>query len=114
MPRRRPQAGQASVELVALLPLLCVLAVLGWQAVVAGQAVWLAGTAARSAARAHALGSDPRVAARDAVPGALRAGARVRTDGDGVEVRLAVPSVVARLNLGSVVGRARFPPQATR
>ncbi|MEZ5122515.1 MAG: hypothetical protein R2736_13210 [Solirubrobacterales bacterium] len=35
------ERGQASVELVALLPLIALLGLLCWQAVVAGQAVWL-------------------------------------------------------------------------
>jgi hypothetical protein len=34
--------GQASVELVALLPLVAVLAAVMWQSVLAGQADWLA------------------------------------------------------------------------
>ena len=46
------ESGQATVELVALLPLLAAVGLALWQAVVAGQAMWLAGAAARSAARA--------------------------------------------------------------
>lgn len=111
---RRAQRGQASVELVALLPVLVLLAGLAWQAVVAGQAVWLASTASRSAARAEALGADAAAAARGAVPPALRPGLRVRTDDGGVVVRLAVPSVVGGVRLGSVTGRAAFPDQRAR
>ena len=111
--RAARQAGQASVELVALLPILAVLAALGWQVVVAGQAVWLAGTAARAGARAHALGQDATSGARAALPAGLRDRVRVRTRGDGrVAVRLRVSTVVPGAGaLGSVAREARFPSQ---
>ena len=37
------EEGQASVELVALLPVVVIVGALLWQAVVAGQALWLCG-----------------------------------------------------------------------
>ncbi|MBI5103733.1 MAG: pilus assembly protein [Solirubrobacterales bacterium] len=106
------ERGQASVELVALLPLLAVLAALLWQAVLAGQALWLAGSAAREAARAQAIDADPRAAARRVLPASLRAGLRVQAGEGGVTVRLAVPSVVGRGTLTTVSARARLEPQA--
>jgi pilus assembly protein CpaE len=115
MPRARAQDGQATVEFLGLLPVLALVALLGWQAVVAGQAAWLAGTAAREAARARALGHDPTVAARRALPGGLRPGLRVTRDGDdGVRVEVAVPVVAGggRARLGSVGAQARMEPQA--
>ncbi|HVW18454.1 MAG TPA: hypothetical protein VHB30_09410, partial [Solirubrobacteraceae bacterium] len=56
--RRLPAGsrGQASVELVALLPIVLLVGAALWQAVVAGQAIWLSGGAARAAARAAAIG----------------------------------------------------------
>src|SRR5688572_8171086 len=77
--RRRAggEAGQATVELVALLPLLVVVLAGAWQAVLAGQAAWAAGAAARAAARAHAVGTDPTRAARTHLPGSLERGLRV-------------------------------------
>ncbi len=114
-PRPGAQAGQASVELVALLPLMAVLAVFCWQVAVAGQAVWLAGTAARSAARAHALGRDATAGARAALPVRLRDDVRVREKPDGrVAVRLAIPLVVGGAVLGTVAREARFAPQGER
>jgi hypothetical protein len=88
--------GQATVELVALLPLLAVLVGLLWQAAIAGQAVWLAGSAARAAARAAAVGADARAAARRVLPGALKRGLVVRRldSGEGVRVAVAVPALV--------------------
>jgi hypothetical protein len=109
---RAGASGQAAVELVALLPLIVLLGLLAWQAVVAGQAVWLSGSAARAAARASALGRDPAQAARAVLPDALARGVAVRVVGDGaVRLRLVVPSVVADLHLASIRTRARFAPQ---
>ena len=106
------QRGQASVELVALLPLLCVLVGLAWQAALAGQAVWLSGAAARAAARARAVGGDEVVAARASLPPALGRLVRVRHARDGgVDVALGVPAVVGSGRLATVHARARFAPQ---
>jgi hypothetical protein len=109
----REEDGQASVELVALLPMLVLVGLLAWQGVVAGQAWWMAGAAAREAARARALGGDPEAAARGVLPGALRGGVRVMRDGDGVRLRLSVPVVLrGRASLGTISARARMEPQS--
>jgi hypothetical protein len=110
----RGEDGQASVELVAVLPVLVAIALLAWQAVVAGEAWWLAGTAAREAARASALGGDPRAAARAVLPGRMRDGLRVGPDreGDGLRVRVQVPAVIEGIRFGSVSARARMEPQS--
>jgi hypothetical protein len=105
------EGGQASVETVALLPLVALLAALAWQVTLAGQTVWLAGGAARAAARAHALGAAPLPAARASVPRELRAGLSARSDGEGVRVRLRVPAIVPGASVGSVTARAQLPPQ---
>jgi hypothetical protein len=90
------ERGQASVELVAILPLLliCVLAV--GQLVAVGYALWSAGAAAREGARAAHVGGAPKVAARRGLPEPLRAGARVRADGP-VEVRVEAPALIPGL-----------------
>jgi len=104
--------GQASVELVALLPLVGLLAALLWQALLAGETVWLSGGAARAAARAVALGADPVVAARGVLPSRLERGLRVRREGDGsVALVLRVPAVLGGGTLASVTTRARFEAQ---
>jgi len=109
------QRGQATVEFVALLPLVAVLAGLLWQAVVAGQAVWLAGSAARAAARASALGADARVAARGVLPQRLERGLVIveRPGGrdEGVRVAIRIPSVVGDTRLGTITARARLRDQ---
>ncbi len=108
----RHERGQASVELVAVLPLVALLALALWQIAVAGQAAWLAGAAARAAARAAAVGADPLRAGRRALPGALARNLRVTAARDGsVTVSVAVPLVVGRGSLTSFRERARFAPQ---
>src|ERR671930_1732362 len=101
MPSHGRQHGQATVETVALLPLVVLLGALLWQAVVAGQALWLAGAAARAAARAAAVGGDAESAARGALPPRLEDGLRVRSAAGGAGVRVAV-HVPAVLTHGSV------------
>src|SRR5262245_38363538 len=63
IPSPRCSRGQAAVELVAVLPLVALVLAAAGQAVLAGYAVWQAHVAARSAARAAAVGADPRAAA---------------------------------------------------
>jgi len=111
--RSGAQQGQATVELVALLPLMAVLAALLWQAVVAGQAVWLAGSAARAAARASAIGTDASAAARRVLPDRLEPGLVVRraTSGGGVRVAIAIPAIVGSGRLTTVSARARLQDQ---
>jgi hypothetical protein len=109
---RTREEGQATVELVALLP--CLAAVLGvaWQLVLAGHATWAAAAAARAAARAAAVGTDPRAAARGQLPPRLERGLKVRPIADGaVEVSLRIPAVVPAMRLGRVHAEARFAPQ---
>ena len=106
------QRGQASVELVALLPVVAVLALALWQLAVAGYGYWATGGAARAAARAEAVGGDAEVAARRALSASFERGLRVRPGRDGaVSVRVAVPLVVGGGSLLHVESRARLPPQ---
>ena len=106
------ERGQATVELVVLLPVIVVIALGVWQVAVAGHSVWAAGAAARAAARAEAVGGDAERAAHRILPRRARSGARVRT-GDGREVRVDVPipAVVFGGFLFTTIARARFAPQ---
>ena len=113
-PRSRPgELGQATVELVALLPLVVVLGALLWQAVVAGQAIWFAGSAARAAARASAIGHDARAAARRVLPEHLERGLTVRREREdkAVRVSIAIPAIVGAARVGSVSARAGLQDQ---
>lgn len=86
------QRGQATVELVAVVPLVLLVALVAWQLVLAGQTAWLAAQAARVAARADAVGRDPDLAARSALPEAFEPGLEVRRrEGGGVRVSVRVP-----------------------
>jgi hypothetical protein len=113
MPAHRGHEGQASVETVALLPLVVLVGALLWQAVVAGQALWLSGAAARAAARATAVGADADAAARAALPPRLERGLRVHpaSYGAGIRVSVRVPSVLTTGSIATVESRAAFPEQ---
>jgi hypothetical protein len=83
------ERGQATVEVVALLPLV-VAAVLAVTALLAaGQARELAGHAATAGAMAMLRGGDPAQAARAAAPGVPAGRMTVRVDGRSVRVRIA-------------------------
>jgi hypothetical protein len=89
--------GQASVELVGLIPLAVVVTLALAQALAAGASRSLAGHAAEAAALALVQGGDPRQAARDAVPGWSRSRMVVRVDGRRVMVRLTPPTLIPGL-----------------
>lgn len=95
IPRLRTQSGQASVELVAVLPLVLLVGLVLWQLALGAHAAWLCANAARVAARAEAVGRSGRDAARSAVPAGLRGGLRVQRDSEGrMRVRVPVPILV--------------------
>ena len=108
MPQRlRTTAGQASVELVALLPLIALFAAAAWQMAVAGHASWSVAAAARAAARAEAIGTDPERAARRALTPALERDLAVRVADGWVRVAVRVPPVTP-IAVGRVEATARF------
>jgi len=112
MPHPPPgSAGQASVETVALLPLIALVGAVLWQGLLVGQAAWLAGAAARGAARAHAVGADPRAAARAALPRRLEPGLDVRAGERDVRVRIRVPALVGGGAVVRVSARAHLQEQ---
>ncbi len=112
-PAGRGEHGQASVELVALLPLLVAGLLACWQVVLVAHTLWSAHAAARAAARADAVGGDRLAAARAALPASLDAHVRVSAaDADGrVPVAVRIPSVVPGVDFGSLTARAGFAPQ---
>jgi hypothetical protein len=88
----RDRRGQASVELLATVPAVLLVAALVWELALAGQTAWLSAQAARAGARARVVGRDPRAAARSVLPESLRGGLRVEeASGGAVRVRLTVP-----------------------
>ena len=95
----RASRGQASVEVVAAVPALMLLALVVFQLLALGYSAVLAGNAAEAGALALAGGADARSAARGALPGWSRAGMTVAVSGSVVRVALRPPSPLA------VVGR---------
>ena len=105
--------GQATVELVALLPCLAAIVAALWQAALVGWAAWGAHAAARAAARAHAVQGDAAAAARRHLPPDLERGLRVTTGAGGrVRVAVRIPSPPALPSLGYVGAEGHFEPQA--
>jgi hypothetical protein len=103
----RSAPAQASVEFVALLPVLAAFLALAAQTAVIGWVLWAAGNAARAGARAQEVGSDARAAARRALPGSLRAGAEIR-DADGVRVKVRIPALVPGVTLPPVSASSKL------
>jgi hypothetical protein len=85
---RRPARGQASVEVVALLPLALLIALAIGQALAFGAARELAGAGAEAGAIALVQGADADAAARQAVPGWAAKRVEVSVEGRRVRVRL--------------------------
>jgi hypothetical protein len=96
--RPRYDTGQASVELVAVLPLIVLVGAVAVQFVLAGHALWMSSNAARVAARAAFVGGDARAAARSALPDSLEQGLEVTEGGSFVEVVLQLPLLVPSLH----------------
>jgi hypothetical protein len=93
----RRQAGQASVELVAMIPVVLLVGAIAWQLALAGHTAWLTAHAARVAARADAVGRGPAGAARSALPRSLEDELEVeRLDRGGVRVSVQVPLLLRR------------------
>jgi hypothetical protein len=94
---RRSCSGQATVELLALLPLALLVALTIAQYLAAGAARETAGNAAEAAAVAILQGADGTAAARAALPGWSRDRAHVRVTGHRVEVRIRPRAVIPLL-----------------
>ena len=111
--RLRDDGGQASVELLGVLPAVLVAAAAAGQLALAGHAAWLAAGAARSAARAELVGRDGERAARSALPASLERGLKVERGGDGrVRVRVRVPLILRGRRGPAIAASARLgrPP----
>ncbi|MFF3254569.1 CpaE family protein [Actinacidiphila glaucinigra] len=92
--RGRGEQGQVTLETLGMTPLILLVLVLVWQAVLTGYTFTLAGHAADRAARAAAVGEDARAAAAEDLPGAWRIEDFGTTGADGmvgVTVGLKVP-----------------------
>jgi hypothetical protein len=108
---RDRESGQASVELVAVLPALLLCALVAVQLAIVGYGLWSSAAAARAGARAAYVEGNANRAARSAVPAALRRGAEVR-EGRHVAVALASPSLVPGLDAPTARARTNLDPEA--
>ena len=90
----RGERGQATLELLGLLPVLLAIALAGAQLLAVGYSSVLAGNAAEAGAIALAGGGDPRAGARAGLPGWSRGHARVSVSGGEVRVRLRPPTLL--------------------
>jgi len=111
VPSAFDERGQASAELVAVIPALLVAVLVAAQIGVVGWALWSAGSAARAGARAAHVGGDAEAAARSALPTHLRKGSRVSDDGE-VGVRVRVPALVPGLPRIPLEASSALDPEA--
>lgn len=98
--------GQATVETIAVAPVIVAIGLAVLQLLAVGYASVLAGNAAEAGALALAAGTDGREGAKQALPGWSRARARVDVDGGRVEVHLRPPSLLEALADGLEVSAA--------
>jgi hypothetical protein len=89
---RSSASGQATIETIALVPVLLAVGLGLMQLLAVGYASVLAGGAAEAGALALAGGRDPRAAAKEALPGWSEAHAQVGVKGGRVEIHLRPPS----------------------
>jgi hypothetical protein len=94
---RSGQRGQASVELLGMLPVLFAIGLAALQLLAIGYASVLAGNAAEAGALALAAGADARAGVHEALPGWSRAGTQVTVDDGRVTVRLRPPAPLRAL-----------------
>jgi len=88
------QRGQATVELVAGLPVLLLAGLIALQLLAAGYALTLADGAAEAGALALASGRPAAAGVREALPGWARDDVGLSVRGGRVEVRLRPPSLL--------------------
>lgn len=95
--RCAPAGGQATVELLAALPLIALAAAVALQLLLAGYALTLADGAAEAGALALAAGRSARAAAEGSLPEWATQRAEIVVRGGAVTVRLRPPSPLAAL-----------------
>ncbi len=111
---RRREKGLASIELIAMAPLLFTVALVITQIGIAGWTMVSAGDAARHAARAASMGEDPYSAAEGSLPSGLHP---ERVEGSpslgtvSYTVTVRVPSI-SIIDVGTV-SRTAVMPQTT-
>jgi hypothetical protein len=95
--RSRGERGQATLEVLGLLPVLLAVALAAAQLLATGYSSVLAGNAAEAGALALAGGGEARAGVREALPGWSRAHAKMSVSGGEVSVRLRPPALLRPL-----------------
>lgn len=108
------ERGQATVELLAAIPLLLLAGAIALQLLLAGYALTLADGAAEAGALALASGRPARSAVEDSLPAWAEDRAEVAVRGGEVTVRLAPPSLLAAVADRLVVTSESFARPAGR
>jgi pilus assembly protein CpaE len=111
--RARRESGAVTLETVGVMPVVLIVAVLVWQAVLYGLTFTWSGQASAAAARAVALHGDAGAAARAAVPGGVAEDLTVVAGPDSVRVSIQVPLIapgIASLP-GAVTVERRVVPE---
>lgn len=98
--RHRGARGQATVEAIALVPVMMAIGIGVLQLLAVGYASVLAGNAAEAGALALAAGGDARQGAKGALPGWSRARSRLEVEGGRVTVHIRPPSPLTALAEG--------------
>ena len=89
--------GQASVETIALVPVLLAVGLGIFQLLAVGYASVLAGNAAEAGALAVAAGRDARAGVKEALPGWSDSRAHIDVDGGRIAVHMRPPSPIDAL-----------------
>ena len=108
------ERGQATIELIAAIPLLLLAGAIALQLLLAGYALTLADGAAEAGALALAAGRPARSAAEGSLPAWAEDKAEVAVRGGEVTVRLAPPSLLAAVGDHLVVTGNSFARPAGR
>ena len=96
---------------MAALPFLMLGLAVAVQLALVGFTAWSAAGAARAAARADYVGSDPAAAAREALPERLAGGARIESSGEALEVEVAIPRLLPLLPRLELSAATRLGPE---
>jgi hypothetical protein len=108
------ERGQATVELLAAIPLLLVAGGIALQLLLAGYALTLADGAAEAGALALAAGRPAKSAVEESLPSWAEGEAETSVNGGEVTVRLAPPSLLAAIGDRLAVTSSSFARPAGR
>jgi hypothetical protein len=110
----KEERGQATVEMLAAIPLLLISGAIALQLLLAGYALTLADGASEAGALALAAGRPAKSAAEESLPAWAEDGADIAVHGGEVTVRLAPPSLLAAVGDHLAVTSSSYARPAER